>query len=110
MDRWSTQQILYCFSVLWSVCDNGVVLWETTGVKKDYDCVADAPADWDSQYDPYRDKNCALPGEETTVQEWLNCGKEGKGKVGLWVMDGATHSPAFNADFSDDMLKFILED
>jgi len=78
-------------------------------VTKDYDCVHDAPPGFDSAYDPYRDKNCALPGEETTIKEWLHCGKDKKGKVGLWVMEGATHSPAFNADFSNDMLKFILE-
>jgi len=50
------------------------------------------------------------------VKEWRGCSgnggggeEKGDGRVGLWVVEGAQHNPAFNSAWSDDMLRFVLE-
>lgn len=78
----------------------------TATYRKDYDCEEDAPDDFDSHYDKYKDKNCGLPGEETVVKEWRSC--TSGAKMQLWLMEGATHSPALSSKFSDDALNFLL--
>ena len=44
------------------------------------------------------------------VTEWTGCGPQGDKKMATWLVEGASHNPAFNDAFSDDTLHFLLDD
>ena len=79
--------------------------------KLDLDCEEGAAADYDSHYDHWKDHNCALKRAETAVKVWEGCeGRGGRSKVGLWTMKGSSHSPALSSAFTQEALRFWLED
>lgn len=48
------------------------------------------------------------PSQNSTVTEWHGCGKAGDRKLGTWMVRDATHSPSFNAAWSDDVIDWLL--
>jgi polyhydroxybutyrate depolymerase len=80
----------------------------STDTHRDFDCVPTVPPQWDSIFDPYRDHNCAIQGAETHVRDWNSC--ENGAKVSQWALEGSHHNPAFNFEFSSQMLSRVLRD
>lgn len=46
--------------------------------------------------------------QNSTVTEWHGCGKNGDRKLATWMVGSATHNPAFNAAWSDDVVDWLL--
>ena len=77
---------------------------------RDYDCDLSRP--WDDNTDghgfafnEWHGHNCRLEGQETEVTGY-SCAKEAA--VEFWWVKGAEHNPGFSAQWSDDVIAWLL--